>query len=304
MKSALGWLLALGIIAGIGIMSYRHFQDTARKQSYELALSELKHDFQRQATGLHQLSPEAYRKEVGILLTRYFSELGKLARDYPEQYQVNREIALGEAEVARGRLSEEQKAARDERIRLTLDLFDKMRSGHYQPIYTATDKGFRFDVYDITTATIDGADRVKIAYVHWGAFGPVEYKSIKGTMQTATAELAKSKKPSAEIPQIVGEQQPPSLQIDPVRWVSEFIPGVEIGYYDLPKFPHQATSVQLGFDFGIRTVGGSEVVASLQFPAVPILDTWKLPSGESWGAEELLVDEAELKAAEAQAKNQ
>ncbi|MEE8408087.1 MAG: hypothetical protein V3T05_00645 [Myxococcota bacterium] len=292
MKSAMGWLVILGVIisgAGFGLWQ---FNETTREQDYALELAVLKAEFQKQSVGLRLLEKDDYRKEIGIALTSYFSELGKITKVYPEFYDIERELKRGETEFDRGRMTQSQKLARDERIAITVDLFNRMRSGLYRPLYTQADKTFRFDIYDITPAKVSGENRVKMSYLHWGAFGPVTYNMIRGNFR---AEQTAGK--PVEIPQIVGEGQPPNLQIDPERWVTEFPPGMEIGYYDLPQFPRQATAIELSFMFGVRTVGGTDLPINIQFDEIAIPENWKVPEGQEWQAQERFASDDELRAA-------
>lgn len=288
MKSVVGWLLLLVMLVGMAAVGLHHFRRTTREQAYALSLDAIKEDFQTQAAGLQLLEPDAYHKELSVLLSRYFSRLNTLAHTYPECYDPARERTLVEKETARGRLSPEQRAERLERIDHTLALFEKLRSGHYQPMDTRVDKTFRFDVESIEPARVASEDRLKLSYLHWGAFGPVSYRLIKGDIRTADVDAHSDK---TKRYQIMAEDQPPALQIEPQRWVREFIPGVEIGYYDLPRLPPNAQSMQLRFDMTIRTVGGTSVPVSMVFAEMNAPDAWKVRPGEQWNAKELITDE-------------
>ncbi|OGQ90606.1 MAG: hypothetical protein A2289_06455 [Deltaproteobacteria bacterium RIFOXYA12_FULL_58_15] len=292
MKSILGWLVVLGLVVGGAGFGLWQFNQTTQEQAYHLELAQLKRGFLNSFVGLRIQSTDEYRKEVGIALTKYFGELDKLAKKYPDFYDIERELKHGEAELAAGRMPESQKLGREERIAITLDLFKRMRQGQYRPLYTGSDKTFRFDVWDITPAKVSGEMRVKMSYAHWGAFGPVSYQSIIGNMP-----IEQEKGKPAEVKQFVGDGQPPSLQIDPERWVAEFPPGVEIGHYDLPQFPREATSVELTFVFDIRTIGGSSQTATILFDDVPIPESWKVPEGQKWEGQERLASDDELRAA-------
>lgn len=292
MKSVMGWLVILGVIIGGAGFGLWQFNETTKKQNYALELAALKADFATQSVGLRLLEKNDYRKEIGIALTAYFSDLGKLAKKYPGLLDIEREIKHGVTEFDRGRMTESQKIAREERIAITIDLFNRMRSGQYRPLYTQADKTFRFDIYDISPAKVSGENRIKMSYLHWGAFGPVSYNMIQGNFR---AEQTKGK--PVEIPQIVGEGQPPNLQIDPEHWVTEFPPGMEIGYYDLPQFPRQASAIELSFMFGLRTVGGTSLPINIQFEEIAIPENWKVPEGQEWQAQERLASDDELRAA-------
>ncbi len=291
MKTVLSWIVVLGLMGGGGAFGMQRYKHAVAQRSYDTKVAALKRDFLKQSVGLRLLEPDRYRQEIGILLTQYFAELDKLQRELPEFFDVERERKVTAAEMEKGRLNDEKRQAREERIDITLDLFNRMRSGQYRPLYTSADKTFRFDIYDIAPAKSAAETRVKLSYVHAGAFGPVEYKLIQGNIRATQVKG----KPMA-IPQIVGEGQPPSLQIDPEKWVAEFPPGMEIGYYELPQFPREAEAIELTFDFSIRTTGGSEIESHILFPDVPIPESWKLPEGQVWQAEERIADESEIRA--------
>lgn len=292
MKSAIAWVALVALAAGAGaygMQAYRRAEDAAE---YDRRLAALESDFLRKSKGLQLVGEEQYPREVGVALARYFRELEQLGRDFPEHFDVERKRAEVEAKVAAGTMDEIQKAQRDERIDFTLELFDRMRAGQYRPLYSAVDNTFRFDIYDIRPAKVAGESRIQVSFIHWGAFGEVSYSLIEGKFGGAAA---KQGAPIA-IPKLVGEGQPPSLQIAPQRWVREFIPGVEIGYYDFPLMPATATDITLRFSFDIRTVGGSNVPVNLRFPPIPIPAAWKVGNEEQWAAQEQYATEDELRA--------
>ncbi len=290
MKSFLAWLVVLGVVGGGSGYFVKTYRDQSRAYAYRAAIADLKADFAKRAAGLPYLEADAYRGEVGVLLTDYFKRLDTITKQYPEQFDLERERKKMASDAAAGRLKEGQEQAKEERIALTLELFEKLRTGQYRPLHTVADKSFRFDVYELGRAKLSGEDRIKLAYVHWGAFGPVTYNLIEGTIR---ANFEKGK--PVEIPKIVGEGQPPSLQVDPERWVMEFIPGVEIGYYDLPLFPKAATAVELNFQFTSQTVGGTAVPLSLKFGDIAVPDSWKTDG--NWQAETQTVTAEEMQAA-------
>ncbi len=291
MKAVISWFLMIAVLIGAGFGALTYVKKTNANHAYEIALNDIKLDFERRSHGMAFLEADPYQREIGVLLTSYFSELRKLKKKFPEQYDVEREYKIGEEKVAKGHMTEVQKSARDERIEITLDLFNKMKSGQYRPTLTGVDKGFRFDVYEFAPDKVGSETRIKIAYVHWGAFGPVNYHEIIINLLNKSEDG----KP-VEVDQVMGGG-PPSLQITPEKWVKEFIPGVEIGFYDMPQFPQRAITGDFSFTYGIRTIGGSEMMAEIKFDKIEIEDSWKVPEGQVWEAQERFADEAELKAA-------
>ncbi|MEC9466487.1 MAG: hypothetical protein VX834_11910 [Myxococcota bacterium] len=291
MKSFLVWLIGLIALGGAGFAGLNHYNETNLEHAYKMELNELKNSFERQSNGLQLLDSEGYTKEIGIHLERYFRELRKLGKEYPEYQNFERELALGAEKVEKGHMSPANKMARDEQINLTLELMNKMRQGHYRPIFTDAKNGFRFDIYDISPQAADGQSFIKVSYAHWGAFGPVNYGMIEGTF-SVEQEAGKA----VEIPQIVAESQPPTLQVKGERWVTEFIPGVEIGYYLLPRFPKQALGINLKFQYSIRTVGGTSIPVDIEFPEIKIADAWKIDGDKEWKAQERFASDEELEA--------
>ena len=289
MKSLLSWFLALGVLGGAGAYGLDHYNTLNRTHAYEQKLATLQAEYQTRSAGLVHLSSEEYAKEIGIHLTRYFRELNKLAKTYPEIYDVERERRHSDAEVAAGRMTEMKKSAREERIALTLDLLNKMRSGQFRPLYTGVDKGFRFDIWDIRPVRIGSDVTLQISYAHWGAYGPVSYDRIVGNIRTPRQAGA-----PVEVPQIVGEGQAPYLQVNPGRWVQEFVPGLEIGHYTFPMLPPTAEGLQLNFEFTLRTVGGSNLAAEIKFPEMNVPEAWKVGKGAKWKTRERFASDEEL----------
>ena len=290
MKSLLSWLLILGILVSGAGFALKMYKDLNTEQAYTLKVIDLQNQFQNQLAGLGQLAEDTYRREIGIALTSYFSQLNQLGKENPGLLDVERELRIGEEMLAKGHMSEGQKLAREERIKWTLDLYQKMRVGQYRPLYTVADKTFRFDLYDIEPVDTDTRNpRIRLSYSHWNAFGPISYKMIEGNIR-----ITQDPNKPAEVPQIVGEGQPPTLQIKPTRWVKEFIPGVEVGYYELPLLPSNAEKIQLNFDFGLRTIGGTELVSHIAFPEIPVASSWKVPEGKEWQGQERFASDDEI----------
>jgi hypothetical protein len=300
MKSVITWIMALAVMGGMVAYGFKRTETAERARAYDKRLNELKREFLTQAKGLTFIEADAYKKEVGILLAQYFRGLEDLGKAYPELYAPDREKTKTAVEAKAGKLDAAKTQARDERVDMSLSLFEKMKAGQYRPLFSAADKGFRFDIWDAQPVKSGNDEMVRFSYAHWGAFGPVSYKSISGEIKTAEqtkadadkkdakAKVENGKKVLSESTSINADDQPPALQVDAERWVTEFVPGVEIGYYELPLFPGNAASVDLKFGFGLRTPGGSEVFAETAFNAMPIAAAWKA-KGE-WGAEHRVIE--------------
>jgi hypothetical protein len=296
-KSALTWLIILAAVVGGAGYFIKRYQDHDLETTYALERAELKRSFQKRAVGLQLLDADTYRREVGQAFTDYFGKLDDLRKKYPQFYDVERERKKTLLDQANGTLKEGQKDARDERVNLSLELFEKMRTGQYRPLYTSSDKTFRFDIYELGPVKVNGETRIRLSFVHWGAFGAVSYDTIEGNLKLPPPPKGKP----IEEKKITADAQPPVLQLEPERWVAESIPGIEVGYYELPLFPPDALAVTLTFDFSIQSPGGSRLPVHIAFPEMPLPAAWKVADGQKWDAEVQTMSEDQLKAAEAKA---
>ncbi|MEL6543741.1 MAG: hypothetical protein AAFQ82_03885, partial [Myxococcota bacterium] len=110
------------------------------------------------------------------------------------------------------------------------------------------------------------------------------------SMSTETAQ-------ARAIPQLVAENQGPSLQVSPERWVREFVPGVTLGFYDLPLLPATASEISLRFDLALTTSAGTKIPATLNFQKIPIDGSWKSADDVDWHTQERFKTAEELQAA-------
>jgi len=260
MKTIFSWLFLAIVIGGVSYTTYDRYQHLARAQAYDLALMQIKRDFTSQTQALVYLNNDDYKRQINIVTTRYFNSLRDLGQKFPELYRVQPKTSEP--------LSEVQRAIREERALLTTQLFDELSQGQYQPLYTSSDKSFRFDI-----TKIQADSNVKISFVHWGTHASINYKTIAANFQTDNKR---------DKHQMIAENQAPTLVFEPEHWMKEFIPDIQIGYYELPKFPSEAKTVDLQFDFELITPGGTTLPVSAHFTAVPIGDTWKVAAGEHW----------------------
>jgi hypothetical protein len=260
MKTILSWLFLAIIIGGVSYTTYDRYQQLARTQAYDLALMQIKRDFSNQVQPLVYLGNDDYKRQINIVTMRYFNSLRDLAQKFSDLYRVPSKSPED--------IPEAQRAAREERATLTNQLFEELSQGKYQPLYSNADKSFRFDITQIQADT-----HVKISFVHWGARTAVNYKTVAANIQTDNKR---------DKHQMIAENQAPTLVFEPEHWLKEFIPDVQIGYYEFPKFPSEAKTVDLQFDFELITPGGTALPVSAHFASIPVGDTWKVATGEKW----------------------
>ena len=293
MKFAIAWGVLVALAAGGAAYGLAVHRKTLRAAEYLDKLNGLKREFLVASQGLPFVEEAMYSREVGSALAEYFSTLEELARVYPDSFDLERARRDVDAKVRAGSMDSVQKAQRDERIELTQRAFQTLRTGQYRPLYSAVDGAFRFDILSIERAEVGGQPRVKLSFAHWGAFGDIEYGSIEGQFQAPPAEAAEAR----AIPQLVAEDQGPSLQVSPERWLREFVPGVTLGFYDLPLLPASATELSLRFDLALTTSAGTKIPATLSFPKIPIDSSWKSGGDSDWHTQERFKTAKELQAA-------
>lgn len=280
MKSTVVWLMAVAAVVGAAGYIINGYSERGAEQEYRCRLNELKRDFAAATQVLAYIDDKAYTAEVGLHLAHYFSALARLREEFPQQLDVEAQREWVSGQVESGAMSASKKLQYDERIDASLELYAQMESGHYKPLFTAAEKGFRFDIVEIKAVQRGPRKEIRLAYVHWGPYGVrsagqealVSYTGIRGEFTALPG-----KRPAAAIPHFESDpgHEAPHLQINPERWVREFPPGVEIGYYSLNAMRAAAASLKLTFDFGWRNLGGSEVPLRIVFDAIPIQEQWR-----------------------------
>jgi hypothetical protein len=299
MKTLAGWIAGIVLVGGLGAYGYTNHQQVSGQYAYDLALAQVKREFLTQTSGVHQLDADTYRKEIGPHLSAYFRDVRKLSKKYPQFFDVQRERAVGERKRAAKKISAANKKQRDERIDLTLALYNNMMQGQFRPVHTQSDKNFRFDLHDISKERVGSQDMIRFSFVHWGPFdyaqrpnsGSVTYQDL-----VVDIKLIQDKGKPAKMAQMATDG-PPTLQVSAEKWVKEFPPGAEIGYYEFPLFPAEAETASFTFNYGIRTIGGSENFVSIAFKDMEVVESWKMGEGETWKDHERFASDKELQAA-------
>ncbi|MEM6532855.1 MAG: hypothetical protein AAF654_09530 [Myxococcota bacterium] len=288
MRGAVAWFITVVAVPAAALYGLDLLEKAEHRYGYESELDALKREFVRGVPALPLIADAEYPDAVSTGLADYFRELEALAHRYPEHFSVERARTEVDAKVQSGQMTQAQRDQRTERIDFTLALFDQMRRGAYRPLYTAADRGFRFDIVDISPYTVGSTKRLKLTFVHWGAYGDVSYRSITGRFKSDS---------TVGIPRLEGVGQAPNLLVEPERWVAEFVPGAQIGFYDFPLMPASAEELQLSFSFDIKTPAAKPLSVAIEFLPMVLPDAWK--STEVWAATERKLSAEEL-AAEAE----
>jgi hypothetical protein len=281
MKSLFTWVLLAGLAAALSA-GYRHHDAQMKQHAYQQDLAVLQQEFTQRASVLPFVPSASYTHTVHTLLESYAQNLLKLSQIHTTQYNPMREKDASVEAETEGRFTPTQAAARTERIAFTLKAFDNLIEGTYKPIASAADKNMRLDIVSIQPYNNGTTTLLKVEYLRWGPSENLQYNKVQGDIRTSS--IKGSKNPEAA--QILAEGQPPTLQINPQRWVKEYIPGTEIGYYELPLLPSNAEGITLSFDFTASLPGGETLPYHLVFEEIPTASPWKLSANTQWEAQE------------------
>ncbi|MFH1810968.1 MAG: hypothetical protein ABIJ09_19665 [Pseudomonadota bacterium] len=292
-------VVAFGAALGAAFVS---FKTKLTEQRLLVAKSVVDMEFMNKLTATRMVPGNGYKGDMSILLSNYGQSLDRLYKD-PEF------ALLRDDDLVRKLYQEEHKKGRKddrtlqqvtERIDYTQAAYKEIANGDYRPMVSAQADGLRVDLYAWQKAPVDGQDRLQVKVVIVGGdpealtFGHIEMKMGIKSFVEKKVKGQMVKEEVLKLAKISGGGSPNTLIKDPRKWMPDFPPGIQIGFYDFPLFPSTATEVQLTMGFGIRTIGGNQLSPELKFDPIVIDSSWKLPPGASWEAEEVEGTEEEL----------
>ncbi len=304
----LGIIVAIvGVAASLWLGSKKWTEKSTEFQR-EAAFAKLRGDYLERVAWIRSNPDEkAYKDEVQTFFRWYFKEVNEHLNKFQgnrkfDDYlqELNRkagakgEFAEYEGPSRAGDKSAEKKAA----FEYTMKQFEAFKSGSYQPLWSATDRGVRLDIVSASTQTLGGETKIHMPVVAWGV--PREEKvddrgvrriQVNGSFRFNWKLYDEKQKLIAEIP---GEGGPDSRVDWPERYIRYFPPMIIFGHYDLDKLPPEAKTAEISFTISGRSPSGGDVTANylwkLDVPA-----EWKLQPGEAWkGAQESIRPEEEI----------
>jgi hypothetical protein len=179
------------------------------------------------------------------------------------------------------------------------EVFDQMREGRYQPLWTAADKGLRLDVLSAERVVEQGTPKVSMRLVLWGAWRELREEG-RVRRVASSASFATQWRLLDERGRLVGEMsaEDPSSKVDwPERFIADFPPQMILGRYDLDRLPAQVAKLETIFKVRSRTAWGSPVESEFVW-RTEVPEDWRLRPGETWeGAKEEVRSEEEINSA-------
>jgi hypothetical protein len=305
MKRSFAVIVAvIGVLAGI-VWTKRLFDRQAADAARERSELKLRAEYLERAAWVRLVPDEkAYRDEVGNLLGWYFKELNEQLvrhggnRNF-DDYLVELEERGKKSVTAKldegGRDRSDEKRATYDSVR---KLFDAMKGRSYNPYWTASDQGIRFDLLSADTAREGAEEKIHLPLVVWGL--PREERTDERGVKhiRSNASFRFSWKLYDEKKKLLGEvtgDGDPGGRVDyPERYVKAFPPLALLGHYDVDKVPQEARTAEITFSIVVRAATGGTLTPNftwkLEIPAA-----WKLGSGEAWkGAQESVRSEEEI----------
>ncbi len=176
-------------------------------------------------------------------------------------------------------------------------LFDRMRSGKYQPVFSGTDKGLRLDVVTADAQVASGKRKIRFPVVLWGAQRELK-EGDQGVRRMATSvEMSATFRLLDDKGKLYGEMSAgnPNLRNDyPERLIPEFPPQMVLGQYEIDPVPAAVSRMELTVAVRSHAPTGGDINALYTWKA-PVPDTWKLEPGQAWeGATESIRSQEEI----------
>ncbi len=234
MKRYFGLFLLVACVLVASFMGYRSLSARAREAQREADLARIQRDY-LERVGWLRANPDdkAYREEVGPFFKAYFERIA----GHQSRFGGNTEFDayLQELETRAEGGKEDRVEDRKAFYAYTRQVFDTLRGGHYQPVWTGTDKGMRLDVVSADVVMVLGAPQVRLQLALWGAQRTLQEDGRVKKMVTS-ASFDTTWKLTDDKGRLVGEMRAgdPSMKVEfPERFIAEFPPQMVLWHYDL-----------------------------------------------------------------------
>ncbi|OJH34620.1 hypothetical protein [Cystobacter ferrugineus] len=243
---------------------------------------------------------KAYRQELSPFFKAYFEQVGA----HHDRYKLSKNYDAYLEEL-------EKRGDKDDRVQdrkafyeYTRQVFDQMREGKYEPMWTATDKGMRLDVVSADVVKVLDKPQVRLRLALWGAQRE-ERSDGKVKKMVTSASFKTQWKLTDERGRLLGEMsaEDPSMKVDfPERFIAEFPPQMVLGHYDMDLVPNEVKKMEISFQVSSRAASGGDATASYVWK-LEVPSEWRLGAGEKWeGAEVTERPEEEIDPAKAARK--
>jgi hypothetical protein len=274
------------IVAGVliaSVMSYRSVSARAADAQREADFHRLQKEYLERVGWMRANPDEArYRAEVGSFFKGYFESVSAHQSRFGGDKEFDAYLDELERRAAKGG-KDDRAQDRKAFYEYTRKVFDAMRTGKYQPVWTATDQGMRLDVLSSDVVMVLGQPQVRLQLVLWGAQRQLTDDGKTRRMLTS-ASFKTRWVLRGEKERLVGEMEAgdPSMKIDfPERFIAEFPPQMVLGHYDMDLVPATVSKMDITFTVGSRSPSGGDALATYNWK-LDVPADWKLRPDEEW----------------------
>jgi hypothetical protein len=295
MSRTLALIVFLAVaVAGLGYV-FKGLDGQVRRLKFEADRGELQAKFASKVPHIAVVDADHAAYDLVSGAKAYAKDLADLYKRYPEFKDADSVLKRREAEYKDKKIDEQKMRGIRERVDLTKKVWGKLSSGEYKPVAISADKSVRLDLYDVAKITEAGEDKLLVSVLFINGvpdkamgFGPINMEMALADDE-ATAKARKEgrlKDKGAQRKATMSGGGDPGLYIpEPYKFVEDFPPGIQIGYYQFPLMPAEATDLDLTFGIDIKNPGGGAIANTLKFK-LPLKDEWKLPKGANFGGDE------------------
>ncbi|MFN7135850.1 MAG: hypothetical protein ACK4N5_27545, partial [Myxococcales bacterium] len=162
-------LIVVTLVLGGGFYGRKQYLAQKAEHEHEMDLERIRREYLERAPLARDMPDAAkYLDEQRSVWKWYFNELTEHYNRFPQFKNYERFMDELDAKKRAKKIKEQEFAENEERYKLVKGYWDAIRNGDYQPIYTAFDKGLRFDIFKVEPITV-GEPRLKVWVTLHGA---------------------------------------------------------------------------------------------------------------------------------------
>ena len=295
-------IAVLVVLVGGGFFGLTTYRKKSTEYENRLDLDRIRREWlERQPLARQLDAPDKYRFEQQQLFKWYFNELTEHYNKFQGLKDYERVGNDLEDKKRTKKMKDAEYALLSERYKGTKDFWELAKANKYDPVFTAVDKGLRFDIYKVESIADPKEPKLRLSYALWGAQRKWSVDSSGGgkvmklNVNAAFHELSVVglDGDGKEITRMTAAGDPYKID-NPERFIEEFPPGIVFGSYDLPKIPSNVITVEVTWDIGTRSVLTGEEVSGKFVWKQPLPSEWK---GGDWAdAKEQIREEPEAAA--------
>ncbi|MBU8900380.1 hypothetical protein KRR26_32715 [Corallococcus sp. M34] len=286
MKRYFGVLVLVAGVLLASVMSYRSASTKAKEAQRDADFQRIQTEYLERVGWMRANPDEAkYREEVKPFFKAYFDQVDEHLTRYGGNKQFDAYLAELEKRSSEGGKEKKDDRAGDRKAfyEYTRKVFDLLREGRYQPVWTATDRGMRLDVVSSDVVMVLGKPQIRLQLALWGAQRSVKDEGKVKKMVTSASFDTVWKLTDAK-GKLLGEMRgaDPSMKIDyPERFIAEFPPQMLLGHYDLDLMPAEVAKIEMTIHVSSHASTGGDAAASYVWK-LDVPSDWKLGAGEKW----------------------